>query len=148
MSWSWNENLSIAGYKWLRTPEFVKIKTHQTVSLFDRQIKSLSTRNLFIAKWEREIQKWVKLFVIKDVLENWLNFIYWWVNIPKGGLILRNNVTTSRCFIRPLASGSYSLHSLRKNIYFSMIKLWKISKYKKNKTFKTVPDKFIQMMWS
>lgn len=31
---------------------------------------------------------------------------------PRGGDIFLNNVTTSRCFILPLASGSYSLHSL------------------------------------
>ena len=31
---------------------------------------------------------------------------------PKGGLILRKSVTTSVCFIKPLASGSYSDHKL------------------------------------
>lgn len=30
---------------------------------------------------------------------------------PKGGDIFRSKVTTSKCFIRPLASGSYSLQS-------------------------------------
>lgn len=30
---------------------------------------------------------------------------------PSGGEILRSKVTTSKCFIRPFASGSYSDHN-------------------------------------
>lgn len=36
--------------------------------------------------------------------------------LPKGGLIFLNSVTTSKCFILPFASGSYSLHNLERNV--------------------------------
>lgn len=67
----------------------------------------------------------------------------YWTYLPKGGLIFLNNVTTSKCFILPFASGSYSLHNLKDYQFYKTCQNTFDINDSHGHGLKCLPDKFI-----